>query len=225
MTNCAHLNQNKYYNFHKDVGHETKYCRQLRDQIELLISNEHLQEFAEKAITPTSVANRTGQVRPQAAPGTSDRTNAREPEHIVHTIFGGTATGDTASRRRSYARNIKHVARGEYINMAEHITKISRQDSIPITFTDDEANNFLHLHNDALVGEINITVNIVRRVLIDNGNSANILFMDTFIMLKIDGAVLMPIQTLLYIFAEECVWAASLICLPITIDELSQKAT
>ncbi|GMN60545.1 hypothetical protein TIFTF001_029633 [Ficus carica] len=107
-------------------------------------------------------------------PQTSDWTNARGLEHIVHTIFGRMATGDTASSKRSYARNARQVACGEYINMAEPITKISRQDNVSITFTDDEANKLLNPHNDALVGEIKITDNIVQRVLIDNGSSADI---------------------------------------------------
>ncbi|GMN53227.1 hypothetical protein TIFTF001_022359 [Ficus carica] len=125
-------------------------------------------------------------------PGPSNRTEELEPEHIVHTIFGGTATGDTASSRRSYAREARRFARGEYINMAEHISKICRQDGPPITFTDDEADRLLHLHNDALVGEIRVANNVVRRVLIDNGSSADVIFMDAFLRLKNEGATLTP---------------------------------
>ena len=64
------------------------------------------------------------------------------------------ATNDTASSRRSYARKARRFARGEYINMAEYISKICHQDSTPITFTDDEADLLVHPHNDALIGEI-----------------------------------------------------------------------
>ncbi|GMN20847.1 hypothetical protein TIFTF001_043186 [Ficus carica] len=49
----ARRNQNKYCNFHKDVGHNTNDCIQLRDQIELLIRDGHLREFVERIITPT----------------------------------------------------------------------------------------------------------------------------------------------------------------------------
>lgn len=76
-----------------------------------------------------------------------------------------------ASSRRSYAHGARQVARGEYINMTEHIAKISHQDSVPIIFTDDEDNKLLHPHNDALVRKIKITDNIVQRVLIDDGCS------------------------------------------------------
>ncbi|GMN51142.1 hypothetical protein TIFTF001_020291 [Ficus carica] len=41
----ARRNQNKYCNFDKDVGHDTKDCIQIRDQIELLIRDGHLREF------------------------------------------------------------------------------------------------------------------------------------------------------------------------------------
>ncbi|GMN49679.1 hypothetical protein TIFTF001_018843 [Ficus carica] len=149
----ARRNQNKYYNFHKDVGHDTKDCIQFRDQIELLIRDGHLREFVDRIKTPASATNRTAPVT-QPNPEPSNRPNVSEPEHIVHTIFGGDVTGATASSRRSYACEARWFAHGEYINMAEHVSKICCQDSTPITFTDDEADRLLHPHNDALIEEI-----------------------------------------------------------------------
>ncbi|GMN68865.1 hypothetical protein TIFTF001_037935 [Ficus carica] len=98
----ARKNQNKYCNFHKDVGHDTKDCIQLRDQIELLIRDGHLREFVERIITPAGPSRPAQAARRNPRP--SDQTDEQEQEHIVHTIFGGTATGDTASSRRSYVR-------------------------------------------------------------------------------------------------------------------------
>ncbi|GMN51404.1 hypothetical protein TIFTF001_020559 [Ficus carica] len=197
----------------------------LQDQIELLVWNGHLREIVEKAITPENGANRISQVRPYPVPVTGDRTNAGELKHIVHTIFGETATGDTTSSRRSYARDTRQVARGEYMNIAEYIVKMSRQDSVLITLTDNETNKLLHPHNDALVRKIKITDNTVKRVLINNGSSADILIMDTFTRLNIGGAILASIQTPLYGFMSECVRAAGLIYLLITIGDGPKKAT
>ncbi|GMN32381.1 hypothetical protein TIFTF001_044686 [Ficus carica] len=101
----ARRNQNKYCNFHKDVGHDTKDCIQLRDQIELLIRNGHLREFVERIITPTGPSRPAQAARRNLRP--SDQADEQEQEHIVHTIFGGTATGDTASSRRSYVRKAR----------------------------------------------------------------------------------------------------------------------
>ncbi|GMN30286.1 hypothetical protein TIFTF001_041425 [Ficus carica] len=116
-TDRSRRNQNKYCHFHKDVGHNTKDCIQLRDQIELLIREGHLREFVEKIITPAGQDNRAAPAA-QQNPGSSNRTERPEPEHIVHTIFGGTATGDTASSRRSYAREARRFARGDLTSRA-----------------------------------------------------------------------------------------------------------
>ncbi|GMN29278.1 hypothetical protein TIFTF001_046327 [Ficus carica] len=110
--------------------------------------------------------------------------------------------------------------------MAEHISKIYRQESTPITFTDDEADRLLHPHNDALIGEIRVADNIIRRVLlVDNGSSAGIMIMDAFSRLRIEGAVLTPTRTPLYGFVGECVCAAGTVRLPVTIGDGPERVT
>lgn len=89
--------------------------------------------------------------------------------------------------------------------MTEHIEKMSRRDSVLIICTDDEANKLLHPYNDAMVGEIRITDNIICRALIDNKSSVYILFMAAFTRLKIGRGILAPIQSPLYGFAGKCV--------------------
>ncbi|GMN21563.1 hypothetical protein TIFTF001_043342 [Ficus carica] len=98
----AQRNQNKYCNFHKDVGHDTKDCIQLRDQIELLIRDGHLREFVGRVITSAGPSRPAPATRRNPKP--SDQTDEQEQEHIVHTIFGGTVIGDTPSSRRSYPK-------------------------------------------------------------------------------------------------------------------------
>ncbi|GMN62259.1 hypothetical protein TIFTF001_031341 [Ficus carica] len=197
---------------------------QLQDQIEALIRDGHLREFMERIITPAEPSNRPAPgTRPNQR--TDDQPDEAGPEHIVHTIFYGTATGDTASSLRSYAREARRFARGEFINMTEHVSKICRQSSTPITFTDEEADWLLHPHNDALVGEIRVADNVIRCVLIDNGSSADVMFMDAFSRLKIGGAVLTPIQTPLYGFAGDCVRATGTVNLPVAIGDGPERVT
>ncbi|GMN50980.1 hypothetical protein TIFTF001_020135 [Ficus carica] len=78
----------------------------------------------------------------------------------------------------------------------------------PITFTDDETDRLLHPHNDVLIREIRVADNVIRRILIDNGSSADIMFMDAFSRLRIEGAMLTPAQIPLYGFVGECVRSA-----------------
>ena len=44
-------NMGKYYKFHKDRGHDTLECFQLRDQIEGLIQEGYLQEYISRLVT------------------------------------------------------------------------------------------------------------------------------------------------------------------------------
>ncbi|GMN65242.1 hypothetical protein TIFTF001_034313 [Ficus carica] len=164
------------------------------------------QQYTPLVTTIEHVLNQGNRTVPPAQqnPGPSNQTEGPEPEHIVHTIFGGMATGDTASSRRSYAREARRP---------------------PITFTDDEADRLLHPHNDALVGEIRVANNVVRRVLIDNGSFAYVMFMDAFSRLKIKGATLTPAKTPLYGFVGDCVHAAGTVRLPVTIGDGQEKAT
>lgn len=60
--------------------------------------------------------------------------------------------------------------------MAEHITKISHQDNVTITFTESEADKLLLPHNDALVEKVRINDNNILCVLVDNRSSTDILF-------------------------------------------------
>ena len=44
-------NMAKYCKFHKDRGHDTAECFQLRDQIEALIQEGYLQEYINRLVT------------------------------------------------------------------------------------------------------------------------------------------------------------------------------
>ena len=62
-------------------------------------------------------------------------------------------------------------------------------------------------------------------MLIDNGSSVDILFMDAFARLKIIGATLTLARTSLYGFTGEYVRAIGTVCLQITVGDGSERAT
>ena len=63
-------NQNKYCQFHKDIGHTTTKCITLKDEIEKLIHRGYLQDY----------------VNDKRARLPNDRSKM-EPLHEIHTIF------------------------------------------------------------------------------------------------------------------------------------------
>jgi hypothetical protein len=63
---------------------------------------------------------------------------------------------------------------------------------VPITFTEEDFRLKSAIHNDAMVIEVNIAGWIIRKVLVDNGSSADILFLKTFKKMNLSQHMLDP---------------------------------
>ena len=82
--------RNKYYRFHRDHGHDTADCYDLKQQIEALIREGKLQKFVSKERTNTNL-------REQAS--RRDNEHLRPPIGDIRMIVGRTAT--TSSSRKA----------------------------------------------------------------------------------------------------------------------------
>ncbi|KAK0584484.1 hypothetical protein LWI29_013992 [Acer saccharum] len=84
----ARRDTTKYCRFHKDHGHETSKCFQLRDHIESLIRDGHLKDFALKG-------DKHGGRQDSRQGNGQDRKSPRRnsPNAAINTIFGGPHTG------------------------------------------------------------------------------------------------------------------------------------
>ena len=74
----------------------------------------------------------------------------------------------------------------------------------------------VHPHNDAIVLKAQVANNLVKRVLIDNGNAADIIFKSTLERMKLGGLRPTPIQKPLFGFTGERVMTEEIINLPVT---------
>ena len=83
-------------------------------------------------------------------------------------------------------------------------------------FTNQKAVRVLHPHNDAIVVSAPIANNLVRRILIDNGSSADIIFKSSLDRMKVAGLRPTPISTLLFGFSGERVRTEDTIDLLVT---------
>ena len=70
------------------------------------------------------------------------------PPHEVRTISRGHTAGDSAKLRKDSAMLARDIALGHQINMAEHVTKLSRRENTIISFTDDKVRRLIHPHMD-----------------------------------------------------------------------------
>ena len=90
-------------------------------------------------------------------------------------IVGGTAaTGSSKKARKIYLRMVQNV------QLTSSVPKIARRESPIIGFSEDDARHLHHPHDDALVVNIRIGDYNVHRMLVDNGNSTDILYYPAF---------------------------------------------
>ncbi|XP_030945657.1 uncharacterized protein LOC115970126 [Quercus lobata] len=98
----------KYCRFHKDHGHYTEDCRDLKEQIEELIRNGKLQQYVKRGDS--------GRYDQKSQQGGSRKDKDRPPPRPqsalgeIKTIVGGPTTGGSfKSLRKSYQRQVNSV--------------------------------------------------------------------------------------------------------------------
>uniref|UniRef100_A0A2N9EWZ5 Integrase catalytic domain-containing protein n=1 Tax=Fagus sylvatica TaxID=28930 RepID=A0A2N9EWZ5_FAGSY len=141
------------------------------------------------------------------------------PLREIHVITGGMAAGGTShSSQKVYARQIHNVL------VTQKTDKKPRLEDLPITFIEEDARKVFHSHDDALVVTLEIAGYSTRRVLIDNGSSANIIYLTAFQQMKIGKDQLRPIETPLVGFAGTSVYPLGVISLQITARYLPETS-
>ncbi|XP_022148126.1 uncharacterized protein LOC111016881 [Momordica charantia] len=192
--------KDKYCRFHREHGHNTSNCWELKRQIEDLIQDDYFKKFVGKPKT-SSAEKKKERKRSRTPPRRTNRPA------VINTIFGGPSGGRSGHKRKELAR----AARREVCIIRE------QRPTCPITFdgADLEA---VHLpHNDALVIAPLIDHVVVRRVLVDGGASANILSLPTYLALGWTRSQLKESPTPLVGFSGESVIPEGYIDLPVTL--------
>ena len=148
----------------------------------------------------------------------TDREAIEEPEssqlHVVGSIMGGPEFGDSSTQRKKYVREVSRGKIAHYINHTYEVPPPAPFESM--FFTGQEAARVLHPHNDAIVVSAPVANNLVRRILIDNGSSADIIFKSALDRMKLSGMRPTPISTPLFGFSGERVMTEGTIDLPVT---------
>ncbi|KAK0598553.1 hypothetical protein LWI29_035804 [Acer saccharum] len=89
QSSYAQRDTTKYYRFHKENGHETSKCFQLRDYIETLIIEGHLKDIVLKKVDKAD-GQKDGR---QEGRGRKPSPKKAEDEGAINTIFSGPTTG------------------------------------------------------------------------------------------------------------------------------------
>ena len=95
-------------------------------------------------------------------------------------------------------------------------------DEQAITFTDEDAARIHHPHDDPIVIILLIANYTIRRVLVDNGSSADILYYPTFQQMNLGRDQLRPMHSPVVGFGGIKVQAVGTITLPVVVGAYPQ---
>ena len=127
----------------------------------------------------------------------------------IKTIAGGPTTGGSfKSLKKSYQRQVNSV----------HIIPLlkQRRTNGDLYFSKEDARSVKQPHDDPLVIMIMIEGFNTRRVLVDRGSSADIIYLPAFQQLKLDTKRLRPFESPLVSFSGDKVYPRGIVTLTVT---------
>ena len=159
-------NRNKYCRFHRDYRHDTDECFDLKQQTKNLIRQGKLK-------------NSLGRDHKDEKLKAKVEESSRLPLGEIRMIIGGGSTGQSSKSRKTYLKVVQNV------QLFRRLPKTKTTEEHAITFTDEDAARIHHLYDDAIVINLLIPDYTTRRVLVDNGSLANILYYPAFQQMKL----------------------------------------
>ncbi|XP_074346515.1 uncharacterized protein LOC141685306 [Apium graveolens] len=146
----------RYCEYHEDTGHTTEQCFELSNLIEGKIRRGQLVHYVQQEDNPR-------------------RHHRDQEDRVIDVIFGGAAFGGFChNSRKMYAR--------EVFNVNPSTVKRPRANPTPIiSFSDDEYHSgLIEGHQDALVIITRVGNNTMKKMLVDNGSSVDVLYHHAF---------------------------------------------
>ncbi|XP_059629910.1 uncharacterized protein LOC132272848 [Cornus florida] len=133
--------------------------------------------------------------------------------------------GETSSAWRAHAGRIRNFLEVNDVGVTSPPTKLPRVEEPVINFSEEDDKVIHQPHDDFLVVFMVVANFTVRRILIDNGSSADILFLGVYSKLKIGREKLRPMKSPLVGFSGDKVYPLRVITLPVTAGANPKQVT
>ncbi|XP_025607961.1 uncharacterized protein [Arachis hypogaea] len=170
--------RSEYCEYHKLYGHSTNDCYNLKNVIEKLAREGQFDIYLRKKSDHHGKRKRDQEDRRDPLPQT--------PERHIYMISGGFSRGGLTKLSRK--RHLKEV----------YQVRDELPDLLTISFTKKDGQGIISGHNDPVVITMILTNAHLRRTLVDQGSSADILFKPAFDKLGLDKKKLRAYPDTLY---------------------------
>ncbi|XP_072084713.1 uncharacterized protein [Arachis hypogaea] len=208
---AKNVDKTRYCTFHQKHGHTTDECVIAKDLLERLARQGHLDKFITGHMQKRATSNPE-----QHTTGPSSKEKDKTPAHprgVINCISGGYAGGGhTSSARKRTYRAMLAVENNPH-------NPPPMQEVPELTFGHADLNSTYTNYDDPVVISIQLGDLIVRKVLLDPGSSADILFFTTFQKMKLSTNILQPYSGELVGFSGERVPVMGSVWLQTTLGE------
>ncbi|KAL0433498.1 UNVERIFIED_CONTAM: hypothetical protein Slati_2684100 [Sesamum latifolium] len=210
--NLKRLKSDKYYRFHWDRGHTMEECHHLKNEIEKLIQCGYLRQYVNQGQSSQRQATTPAQ------PPSGDNLPTAG---VIAVISGGPTGGDSANARKALVR----AARENQWQTPRQILNVNLEQQEEISFSRQDLDPMRNQNNDALVISATLSNFWVKKVLVDSGSSADIIFYDAYAQLGIDNAQLRRVNTPLTGFSGEMIEPLWEVTLPLSLGSYPKRST
>nr|XP_027097533.1 uncharacterized protein LOC113717083 [Coffea arabica] len=195
-------NSNIYCAYHRDVGHETEDCNDLKREIENLIRQGYLKQRDTNSHCHGPEDHRKDQRPPRDGfPGYGPNIAG-----VINTIAGGPTKGDSQnSRKRTYRQAGLEAA--EPSSRLFEVIIYGPSDPVPAASS----------NHKTLVIKVFTNNCIVKKVYVDPDNSVDVLYYRIFESLKLYREQLTPVRTPLVSFGGHVIHSEGMVSLMVTI--------
>jgi hypothetical protein len=192
-------NSSLFCEYHNDNGHLTKDCFTLRRHLEELAKEGHLQKF----VGEKKHDGQTGQQRAKAAE--TDKETSGDTINTIHGIVNRDQLTKKALRaQRSKVMMTERSASAQPDKDPVSIRRLAKGELPSVSFSDEDLIGVASPNEDALVIKARIDVYNVKRVLVDPGSAADVIYRNLFNKLK--GVKLKEMNHPIYDFMHQPRW-------------------
>ncbi|XP_015956378.1 uncharacterized protein LOC107480729 [Arachis duranensis] len=213
-----YVDKMKHCAFHQKFGHTTDECVIAKDTLERLARQELLDKYISRQLRKEQPASHEAEHLKANGEKTQWQNN-QPPKKVINYISGGFACGgDTSSAKKRSYRTMLAV-------QSETPPDALTPEVPDITFTSKDLHNKTPNLDDLVVISVTTADLLVWKVLLDQGSSADVMFLSTFKKMQLKEKILQPSSKELVGFSGEKIPVTGYVWVRTTLGEPPHSKT